>query len=549
MDVTYLITGDDGIGLLTMLILLPLLGSLLLYVLPLFADRRDPDGLRSRLFALSISVITLALSLLPLISAIGMRYPSGIQFGKRIPWIPQLGISWLVGVDGISLSLVLLTTILLPLVIISAKVPFKFRAFFANLLLVESALLGTLLALDLFLFYMFWELMLAPMYFLVGIWGGKRRIYATLKFVVYTVAGSVFMMVGILYLVWSTYRTTGVVTFALDQQLAFSLLTTTEQVWLFAAFALAFAVKVPLFPFHTWMADLYAEAPTSALVLSSGIMIKLGLYGLIRFACPLFPDGATLMTPLMAGLAVFGILYGALIAWQQSDIRRLLAFSSLSHLGFCVLGVFAFQTISLTGAVFQSVCHGITASALFILLGILIDQRRSREIGDFGGLASAMPRFATLFLIFTLSSVALPLTNSFVGEFLILVGSFPALPLATVLASGGVVLGAMYMLSLYQKMMFGLADSTASTTVSDLSIKQVGLFVPFVVLVFYLGIFPGLVLDTIESTAKAYQAGLLERRARQPERAPVMKAPSGSVPSLQAQVIELNNVDEQNSIG
>ncbi len=511
MDANHFIAGESGIGVLTVLIFTPMLGALLLYALPFFGDERDPKGERARACALIVSTFTLALALLVLTMTLDMNNPGAVQLGKRIPWIPQFGISYLVGVDGISLTLVLLTALLIPLVVLSAQLGFKFRAFFANLLLVESALLGTLLALDLFLFYLFWELMLAPMYFLIGIWGGKRRIYATLKFVVYTVVGSVLMLIGILYVVWSTYRSTGVVTFALDQLVTFSTLSLSEQIWLFALFAVAFGVKVPLFPFHTWMADAYAESPTAALVISSGIMIKLGLYGLIRFAYPLFPNGAVYCTPLIVFLAVFGIIYGGLVAWRQGDIRRLLAFSSLSHLGFCVLGVFAFETISITGAIFQSVCHGVTAAALFILLGILIDQRRSRDIEEYGGLAAAMPRFAFLLLIFTLSSIALPLTNSFIGEFLILIGSFKTLPIATVAASAGVVIGAIYMLSLYQRLMFGAAEKTS---MRDLSWLQVAILSPLAVLVFYLGIFPGAMLGTIEPAVREYVQVVNKRRAR-----------------------------------
>lgn len=541
MNASHFIAGDSGVGVLTLLIFSPLVGALLLYALPLFGDVRDPKGERARAAALIVSTFTLAIALLALTLSLDMNNPGAMQFGKRIPWIPQLGISYLVGVDGISLMLVLLTALLLPLVIISAQIQFKFRAFFANLLLVESALLGTLLALDLFLFYLFWELMLAPMYFLIGIWGGKRRIYATLKFVVYTVAGSVLMLVGMLYVVWSTYRTTGVVTFALDQLISFSTLSLTEQVWLFALFAIAFGVKVPLFPFHTWMADAYAESPTAALVISSGIMIKLGLYGLIRFAYPLFPNGAVYCTPLLAFLAVFGILYGGLVAWRQGDIRRLLAFSSLSHLGFCVLGVFAFETISITGAIFQSVCHGVTAAALFILLGILIDQRRSREISEFGGLAAGMPRFAFFLLLFTLSSIALPLTNSFVGEFLILIGSFKTLPYATVAASVGVIIGAIYMLSMYQRLMFGPADRAP---LRDLNALQIGVLLPLVILVFYLGIFPGATLATIEPAVREYVQTVNKRRARLEEATPVLPRREVEVQNVQARASILSQVRE-----
>ncbi len=529
--------GESDIDILSLLIATPLLGALLLYILPFFSDRDDPTGRRSRIFSFIITLIPLSLSFIALAASRGMNNPGVIQFVKRVNWIPQLGISYFVGIDGISFALLLLTVVLMPLVILSAQISQKRRAFFANLLVVEAAMIGTLLALDLFLFYVFWELMLAPMYFLIGIWGGNKRINATLKFVVYTVVGSVLMLIAMLYLVWSTYRTTGVLTFATDQLLALSSLTALEQIWLFSAFAIAFAIKVPIFPFHTWMADVYTEAPTAALVVSSGIMIKLGLYGLIRFAYPMFPIGAQVVGPIIVALAVFGILYGALVAWEQGDLRRLLAFSSLSHLGFCVLGVFAFETISLTGAIFQAVCHGITAAGLFILLGMLTDQTRSRDISAYGGLTEKMPRFAFVLLIFTLSSVALPLTNSFVGEFLILIGSFRVLPLATALASLGVIFGAVYMLSFYQKLMFGRFDAAKNGSLRDLSLAQALILVPLMVLVFYLGIFPSSLLSTIEPSVVSYRTAVILKKQRVVESTPE-SLPVASGRSLEARLID-----------
>jgi NADH-quinone oxidoreductase subunit M len=514
MSSSHYITGDSGIGVLSIIIFAPLLAAISLYILPSLSSKRDPNGESARIVSFSISIFTLLMTLLLFYSTVILDMPAEIQFGKRIPWIPQLGISYLIGLDGISLGLVLLTTIILPIVIIMAQPKFKFRAFFANLLVLQSALIGSLVALDLFLFYLFWELMLAPTYFLIGIWGGKRRIYATLKFVVYTVTGSVLMLVAMLYLVWHTYVNSSILTFSLDQLLSFSSLSLMEQTWLFAAFAVAFAIKVPIFPFHTWMSDVYSEGPLAVLIVSSGIMLKVGLYGLIRFAYPLFPQAAELFTPLIALLAVIGIIYGALIAWQQDDMRKLMAFSSLSHLGFCVLGVFAFQSISLTGAIFQAFCHGITAAALFIMLGILMEQGRSYKISDFGGLASVMPRFATLFLIFTLSSVALPLTNSFVGEFLILTGSFQTFPLATLLASIGVILGAIYMLSLYQRLMFGeLKNNNVEAAWVDLSAKQFAVLIPLAFLVLFMGIMPSSLTATIKSSVSSYKIIVDQRKS------------------------------------
>jgi NADH-quinone oxidoreductase subunit M len=498
-----IIAGDEGIGIVGLMFAIPLFGAVSMYLLPfLFGERRDPEGSRSRNFAFAISIIPLILALVQYLVSESLGFPGVIESAKRLPWIPQVGASFLMGIDGISLPLILLTGFLVPLAIATSRVTHHHRGFFAHLLLAEGAIIGALCALDLLLFYIFWELMVIPLYFLIGIWGGKRRIFATLKFITYTVSASLLMLLAILYLVWSSYRTTGVLTFAFDGLVALHTLSQAEQSWLFAAFAIACAVKIPLFPFHTWMVDAYTESPTAALIVSSGVMIKLGLYVLIRFAYPLFPLGASEIAPFLGVLAVFGIVYGALIAWQQNDIRRLLAFSSLSHVGFCVLGIVALETISVTGALFQAVAHGLTVSGLFIVLGWLSEQRKTREIGEFGGLASHLPRCALVLFLLVLSSIALPLTASFNGEFLILMGAFKAFPLATILASSGVVLGALYMLSLYQKIMLGEFDRDRNGALKDLSFDQCLLLLPLLVLVFQLGFAPSILSKPIEHSVK-----------------------------------------------
>ncbi len=379
------------------------------------------------------------------------------------------------------------------------------------MLMLETAMLGTLVATDIFLFYVFWEFMLAPMYFIIGVWGGKRRIYATLKFVLYTVFGSVLMLVAIFYVIWNYYRVTGDLSFALQDLVWGTSLSFQEQCWLFAAFALAFGIKVPLFPFHTWLPDAHVEAPTGGSVVLAGVLLKMGLYGLIRFAYPMFPNAAEAFAPYLATLAVIGIVYGALVAWAQSDIKKLVAYSSVSHLGYCVLGLVAFNVMSTTGSIYQMLNHGVSTGALFLLVGVLYDRKHTRAMADYGGLASRVPVFAFLFLVFTLSSIALPLTNGFIGEFLILTGSFQSFPYLTAIAVTGVILGAVYMLTLYKKTMFGEIDQQKNGDLTDVSLREMVTFAPLLVLVFWMGIFPQPFLRIMEPTVSAYISGVNQR--------------------------------------
>ncbi len=495
---------------LSLLIFLPLIGAALLYVLPLFKPSVDLHGTWARGFSLIVSGVVFALSLWMLANFDGAS--TKMQFSESLPWIPTFGVSYALGIDGISLFLVLLTTFLTPIVVIaSASVHSKVRGYLANMLVLETAMLGTLVSLDLLLFYVFWELMLAPMYFIIGIWGGKRRVYATLKFVLYTVFGSVLMLVAILYVVWRNYQQHGEVTFLLEQLLAGTSLSLKEEIWLFAAFALAFGIKVPIFPFHTWLPDAHVEAPTGGSVILAGVLLKMGLYGFIRFAFPLMPRGADFFTPLLAILAVIGIVYGALVAWAQTDIKKLVAYSSVSHLGYCVLGFVAFNLVSATGSVYQMLNHGVSTGALFLLVGVLYDRKHTRAIEDYQGLAGKVPFFAVLFLIFTLSSIALPLTNGFIGEFLILSGSFKDFPELTVLAVSGVVLGAVYMLSLYKRTMFGELNEDKNSDLSDVSGREMATFLPLLLLVFWMGLYPKPILSRIEPTLEAYLGAVRER--------------------------------------
>lgn len=486
---------------------LPLLGAILLYLIPAFKEERA-----SRSFSLIVTLITFAFSLL-FVTRFAIQNDS-MQFKEDISWIPEYGISYSVGLDGISLWLVLLTTFLMPIVILaSASVHDKVRGYLANMLVLQTAMLGTLVALDVFLFYVFWELMLAPMYFIIGIWGGKRRIYATLKFVLYTVIGSLLMLVAILYLVWQHYSQLGSLSFAITDLLK-AHLTLGEEVWLFAAFALAFGIKVPIFPFHTWLPDAHVEAPTGGSVVLAGVLLKMGLYGFIRFAYPLFPRGAEVFAPYLALLAVIGIIYGALVAWAQKDIKKLVAYSSVSHLGYCVLGFVAFNLTSVTGSIYQMLNHGISTPALFLLVGVLYDQKHTRLISDYGGLTSKVPVFAFLFLVFTLSSIALPLTNGFVGEFLILLGSFKTFPVHVCLAVLGVIFGAVYMLTLYKETMFGEIDERKNGDLKDVNARELATFVPLLILVFVMGLFPNMFMSRMEPSLKKYIAEVEQRRTK-----------------------------------
>lgn len=495
---------------LSLLIFIPLLGVGVLYALPSCHPGTVGSATSLRLVAFVFTVLAFVLSLLAW-GSLDVENPS-FQLVELIPWIESYGVSYSLGVDGISILLVVLTTFLMPLVVLSSRSITKhLRGYLASMLVLETAMLGTLLSLDLFLFYIFWELMLAPMYFIIGIWGGERRVYATLKFVLYTVAGSLLMLVAVLYLVMAHYSQASEITFALDALTA-TQLTFVEELWLFGAFALAFGIKVPLFPFHTWLPDAHVEAPTGGSVILAGVLLKMGLYGFIRFGYPLFPRAAEAFAPWIAGLAVIGVIYGALVAWAQVDIKKLVAYSSVSHLGYCVLGFVAFTTVSATGSIYQMLNHGISTGALFLMVGVLYDRTHSRQIADYGGLARQVPVYAFFLMIFTLSSIALPLTNGFVGEFMILLGSFGPFPWLTGVAVLGVILGAVYMLTLYLKVIFGELDHKRHVKLTDVNGFEMASLVPLAVLVFVMGVYPKPFLDTLTPTVERYIAVVDERR-------------------------------------
>jgi NADH-quinone oxidoreductase subunit M len=475
---------------------LPLAGALLL----LCAGRCRETTLKH--LALGVSLLTLAVSLV-LYRDFQLNVPD-MQFSERASWIPWLGAEYHVGVDGLSLLLVLLTTLLTAIAILAsyAAITTEVRGYLVCLLALETGMLGVFVALDLVLFYVFWEGMLIPMYFLIGIWGGPRRVYAAVKFFLYTMAGGVLMLVGILALHFlSGARPGGEATFDVLKLAGLSLPFET-QAWLFLAFAIAFAIKVPMVPFHTWLPDAHVEAPTAGSVILAGVLLKMGTYGFLRFALPLFPDAARAFAPLFSWLAILGILYGALVSMVQTDLKKLVAYSSVSHMGFVVLGIFALTTQGVGGAILQMINHGLSTGALFLLVGVLYERRHTRMIADFGGLARVLPLFTAVFLLVTLSSVGLPGLNGFVGEFLILLGTFRVSPLHAVLATAGIILAAVYMLWMFQRVMFGPLTHEANRHLPDLSPRELLTLVPILVLIVWIGIYPQPLLRTTEASVK-----------------------------------------------
>ncbi len=453
--------------------------------------------------ALGASVIEFLISLLLLV-----RFDAaipGMQFVEFVPWVKSFSMNYYVGLDGISLWLVILTTFFVPLCVLCSwtYIKEKTKYFLISILLLETAMVGTFVSLDLIVFYVFWELMLIPMFLLIGVWGGERRIYSAVKFFLYTAAGSIFMLVAIIYLYYYSYKTTGTGTFNLLDLYNLHI-PISIQFWLCAAFSVAFAIKVPIFPLHTWLPDAHVEAPTAGSVLLAAILLKMGTYGFLRFSMPLFPYASHQFLPVIASLAIAGIIYAALVAWVQPDMKKLVAYSSVSHLGFVMLGLFALNIQGIEGGIYQMLNHGVNTGALFLLVGMIYERRHTRLMEDFGGLAKIMPIFATFLMIATLASVAVPGTNGFVGEIMILVGVFRTYPVFGVFAVSGMVFGVVYMLWMYQRVMFGPVSEEANRKMSDLNGREIATMVPIAVLVFVMGIFPGLFLRKMDASVEQF---------------------------------------------
>jgi NADH-quinone oxidoreductase subunit M len=474
--------------LLSLLIALPLLGSLAVFLMP--------DELAKKAsFGISLVIAALSLPAWKVYDAAAAGPIKGWETFQLVegpyPWIADVGISYHVGIDGIALLLVLLTTLLMPIVIVSGWGSVKERAaqYFGHMLLLECGMIGAFVALDTFLFYIFWELMLIPMYFIIGIGGGPRRIYATMKFFIYTMAGSLLMLVALLALYkvhydqFHTWSTNIFDLYKVDVPFG-------AQTWMFLAFALAFAIKVPMFPVHTWLPDAHVEAPTGGSVILAGVLLKMGTFGFLRFALPLFPTAANEWSGFFVALAAIGIIYGALVAMVQPDIKKLVAYSSVSHMGVVLLGLFAFNAEGLGGAVYQMLNHGVSTGALFLLVGVIYERRHTRLISEYGGLAKVVPVYSVLLLVVTFSSIGLPGLNGFVGEILVLLGSFGAHPVATAFSATGVILGAVYMLWMVQRVVFGPLENHENQNLSDISPGELAYMVPLIVTMFVMGLFP-----------------------------------------------------------
>src|SRR6185295_17263866 len=486
--------------LLTIIILLPVAGALATVGYSLLPGKRESNY---KWIALAFSLVNFGLSLF-LISGVGAG-TKDFRFVEDVLWIGSIGAHYHLGVDGISLWLVLLTTLLMPIAILSSWTAIQKRqlSYYMFLLLLLSAMIGVFVSLDLLLFYLFFEASLVPMFFLIGIWGGERRIYAAIKFFIYTAVGSLLMLVAIiaLYYMFGSFDYTTILAALSSGRLP----SERAQFWLFLAFAFAFCIKVPLFPLHTWLPDAHTEAPTAGSVILAGVLLKMGTYGLLRFNLGLFPEMSRKFAPLMITLAIIGIIYGALVAMVQPDVKRLVAYSSVSHMGFVILGLFSFTEFGMQGALYQMLNHGVSTGALFLFVGFIYERRHTRQISDFGGLATPMPWFSTFFVIASLSSIGLPFLNGFVGEFLIMLGTWTsnAVPyawIATMFAATGVIWAAVYMLWMLQRVVFGKITNPDNAALKDLNAREVGLLVPLLILMLFMGVYPRVFLDRSQAS-------------------------------------------------
>ncbi|HJU68123.1 MAG TPA: NADH-quinone oxidoreductase subunit M [Gemmatimonadaceae bacterium] len=489
------------------LLIIPVVGAILIYLARI--GRGRPDDIANAGGARVIAFVTLLVEFLVSVGLWWTFDTSRTTWQNVVmkPWIPEWGANFVVGIDGISLMMILLTTFIMPLSVLGSwtSVREKLPAYYALLLVLTTGMIGVFISLDLLLFYVMWEVMLVPMYFIIGIWGGERRLYASIKFFLYTMIGSLLMLVAILYLWIQTWQA-GAPTFSYDALLRTIDVSRTAGLLLFGAFFLAFAVKVPMFPFHTWLPDAHVEAPTAGSVILAGIMLKMGTYGFLRFAMPLFPDAALspAVRTTMLALAVIGIIYGALVAMVQPDFKKLVAYSSVSHLGFVMLGILALTLESVQGALMVMINHGISTGALFFLIGMIYERRHSRMIDAYGGIARVVPLFAAMLTIVSLSSIGLPGTNGFVGEFLVLIGSFRTQPIWTVIATTGVIFAAAYLLWAIQRILFQPVTHAENERLTDLNVRETVIMAALVIPILWIGIYPKPILDRMERSAAAF---------------------------------------------
>ena len=481
--------------LLSLILLVPLVGAIIL----LFVDRRRDDTIR---WIANIVASLGFLVSLPLWFWYDSANPDW-QFVERAPWIPSIGAEYFLGVDGFSSLLVLLTTLMGMIAILSSwtAITERVKEYYIFLLVLQTGMIGAFITLDFLLFFLFWEVMLVPMYFLIGIWGSDRRLYSAIKFFLYTLVGSVVMLLGILAVYFYQFSVTGVYTFDVTQFHELNM-PVDLQWWVFLAFFLGFAVKVPMFPFHTWLPDAHTDSPTAGSVILAAVLLKMGTYGFIRFSLPILPDATISFVPLIAGLSIVGIIYGALVALAQSDWKRLIAYSSVSHMGLVMLGMFALTPVGITGSIVQQINHGISTGALFLIVGIVYERRHTREISEYGGLSKTMPVYAAVFLIMTMSSIGLPTLNGFIGEILILHGIFVVNKWWAAVAATGIVLGAAYMLWLYQRTMFGAIDNPKNEGLADLNARELATFVPLIILAVWIVLYPSPFLRRLETSVE-----------------------------------------------
>jgi NADH-quinone oxidoreductase subunit M len=480
---------------LSLILFLPLVGALIVLLIP----KQNEDAIR---WVANITALAGFLVSVPL--WFWYNPQSGdFQFIEKAPWIPSVGAEYFLGVDGFSVLLILLTTLMGFIAILSSwtAITERVKEYYLFLLVLQTGMLGAFMSLDFLLFFLFWEVMLVPMYFLIGIWGSANRLYSAIKFFLYTLVGSVVMLLGILALYFYNHQVTGVYSFDVTQfhKLA---IPTDLQWWVFIAFFLGFAIKVPMFPFHTWLPDAHTDAPTAGSVILAAVLLKMGTYGFIRFSLPILPDATKVFTPVVAFLCIVGIVYGALVALAQKDWKRLVAYSSVSHMAMVMLGMFALNPVGITGSIVQQLNHGISTGALFLLVGVVYERRHTREISEYGGLSKVMPVYAAVFLLMTMSSIGLPTLNGFIGEFLILQGVFVHSIMWAAFAGSGVVLGAAYMLYLYQRTMFGKVENPKNEKLPDLTLREFATFAPLIVLAVWIGLYPKPFLDRLQTSVQ-----------------------------------------------
>jgi NADH-quinone oxidoreductase subunit M len=502
-------------NILSVLVFFPAIAGLLGFVV---------DKESARAYGITVAAVEFLLSLWLWVSFDGSN--PGMQFVELIPLIPDFGVNYYLGVDGISLFIVIMTTLMTLIGMVSMSIDTDVKNMVVTLLFLEMTMVGVFVALDAIVFYLFWELSLVPMLYIVGAWGGPLRVYAAIKFFLYTFMGSLVMLVGMLFVAYAYHNITGVWSFAITDWYALSM-PVDYQIWLFLAFFLGFAIKVPMFPFHTWLPYAHGQAPTIGSVILAAVLLKMGTYGFVRFTLPMFPDASVMMITPVAVLSIIMVIYTAMVAYAQKDIKQVIAYSSISHMGIIMIGIFAMNAEGISGSVFQMLSHGIVSGALFMLVGMIYDRRHTKLLSEFGGLAAVMPKYAVIFGIMLMASVGLPLTIGFVGEFLVLMGFYKVSPVMTVLAGTSIIVGAVYMLSIYKKTFFGPVTKEENKKLSDLTPKETWSLVPLVAIVIWLGVYPKPVLEPIDKSVGAMLV-FMEEKARLPEVKEVIKVPKAA---------------------